>query len=181
MSKKEHMKKMIEEENLDRPQDSVEFLQYVQKHQTKVENHRGRVHKLSKVMMVVGICGMGYMAYKHMTHSSGRHHQNRDHHYSGNGHRLGASNEASVEDDGQTAMFKAMSFAIWGLIVSKAKSGLEAATKTDEKSVGSIVKRIGTFTALIVVASVCQLMSQPKSVETITEAAKTPMKLQAGN
>jgi len=56
-------------------------------------------------------------------------------------------------------MFKAMSFAIWGLIASKAKSGLEAATKSDEKSVGSLVKRIGTFTALIVAASVCQLMS----------------------
>ena len=32
MSKKEHMKKIMDEENLDSPQDSVEFLEYVKKH-----------------------------------------------------------------------------------------------------------------------------------------------------
>lgn len=57
-------------------------------------------------------------------------------------------------------IFKSVSLAIWGLIVSKAKSGLEAASSSDEKSVGSLVKRIGTFCGLIVVASLCQLMSQ---------------------
>lgn len=29
LSKKEHMKKIMDEENLDTPQDSVEFLEYV--------------------------------------------------------------------------------------------------------------------------------------------------------
>ena len=39
VSKKEHMKKIIDEENLDSPKDSVEFLQYVKKHQQKVKQH----------------------------------------------------------------------------------------------------------------------------------------------
>ena len=32
LSKKEHMKKIMDEENLDSPSDSVEFLEYVKKH-----------------------------------------------------------------------------------------------------------------------------------------------------
>ena len=35
-SKKEHMKKIIDEENLDAPKDSVEFIKYVKKHGKKV-------------------------------------------------------------------------------------------------------------------------------------------------
>ena len=75
-----------------------------------------------------------------------------------------------------------MSLAIWGLVVSKAKSGLDAATKTDEQSVGAIVKKVGIFTALIALASVCQLMGNantPSPVEAATQVSSSSHKLQA--
>ena len=43
LSKKEQLKQIIDEENLDSPVNSVEFLQYVQKHQKKVEVQKKRL------------------------------------------------------------------------------------------------------------------------------------------
>merc|ERR1719242_2395648 len=180
LSKKEHLKKIVEDENLDRPKDSVEFLQYVKKHQKKVDTHRRRVHTMSKGLMVLGFAGMAFMAYNWWTRPV--HHHEK--HYSGKNHRLGAS--AEVEDDGTGMIFKSMSLAIWGLIVSKAKSGLEAASQSDEKSVGATVKKIGAFCGLIVAASLFQLMAQQNTsnpVEAVSAATKatSSKKLQASN
>ena len=132
---------------------------------------------MSKGLMVIGCCGLAFAAYRYMMHSS-----SAKPHYGAKSHKLGASSEVGALDDGTTAMFKAMSLAIWGLVVSKAKSGLEAATKSDEQSVGAIVKKVGIFTALIAVASVCQLMGQantPSPVEAVTEVSSSSHKLQA--
>ena len=179
LSKKEHLKKIVEEENLDRPKDSVEFLQYVKKHQKKVDTHRRRVHSMSKGLMLLGFAGMAFMAYNWWTRPV--HHEK---HYSGKNHRLGAS--AEVEDDGTGMIFKSMSLAIWGLIVSKAKSGLEAASQSEEKSVGATVKKIGALCGLIVAASLFQLMAQQNTsnpVEAVSAATKatSSKKLQASN
>ena len=42
---------------------------------------------------------------------------------------------------------------ICGMVVAKAKAGMEASTKSDASTVGSLVTKVGTFCALIAAAS----------------------------
>ena len=79
--------------------------------------------------------------------SSHKHHK-----YSGRHHKLGASNE-ETESTAYGQTFSAFSVAIWGLVVAKAKTGVEAASKNDTASVGGLVKRVGYICALIAAAS----------------------------
>jgi len=196
-SKKEQMKEIIENENLDAPADSVKFLEYMQKHEEKVNHHKKRVHKLSKLLFVIGIASMVYMGVRYCIHekrmeeyaNEGKTHekQNYSHHkhhkYNGRNHRLGASNEeAESTAYGQT--FSAISVGIWGLVVAKAKTGVEAASKNEASSVGGLVKRVGYICALIAAASLTQFMGHyntPNPVEAVTKAASSSHKLQASN
>jgi uncharacterized membrane protein YidH (DUF202 family) len=179
-TKKEHMKKVIEDHNLDAPADSVEFLQYAQKHQEKVQHHKRRLHGISKVLMVVGCCALGYMAFRHFTHKKRMHdhHSNNQH-----GHfKLGASNEAAVEETNMSPIFNALSVAVWGLVVGKAKTGLEAATKNDSSTVGGLVKKVGAICALIAGASILQLMSTMNTANPVEAVKKASApKLQASH
>ena len=101
-SKKEQMKQVIENENLDAPADSVKFLEYMQKHEEKVNHHKKRVHRMSKMMMVIGIAMMVYMGVRYCIHekrmeeyaNEGKTY-NKHHKYSGKHHKLGAINEDS--------------------------------------------------------------------------------------
>lgn len=63
ISKKEQLKQIVDEENLDSPQNSVEFLQYIQKHQAKTEKSRQTLHSVSKALLVVGVGALAYMGY----------------------------------------------------------------------------------------------------------------------
>lgn len=172
--KKEHFKQIIDEENLDSPANSVEFLEYVKKHQQTVKNHQQRVSKCSKVLMCAGVAVLGFTAFKYFMHT--RHSESG---YGSKNHRLGASGEAA--DANAYAAFNYMSVAIWGLVVAKAKAGVEAATKEETSSVGSLVKRAGFFTALIAAASLCQFLSSMHSqaVAPVIGADAPTHKLQA--
>ena len=116
------MKKIMDEENLDTPKDSVEFLEYVKKHQGKVDHHKRRLHRFSRFIMAVGIGALGVMAFRHFVHTQRIHSTE----FSGRSHRLGASNE-DLESDAYKQTFSYLSIAIWGLVVTKAKAGVEAA------------------------------------------------------
>jgi len=168
----------MDEENLDAPQDSVEFLEYVQKHQSKVDHHKNRLHKLSKLIMFLGVSAIGFMAFRHFVHARRIHSSE----FSGQGHRLGASNEAD-EADQYKQTFNFLSVAIWGLVITKAKAGVEAASNKDANTVGGLVKKVGAICALIAAASVFQLMGTMNHSE--TNSAKAPKaeshKLQASN
>ena len=178
MSKKEHMKKIMDEENLDSPQDSVEFLEYVKKHQNKVDHHKRRLHRFSRFMFVLGVSALGYMAFRYFVHSSRMHETS----YSGRNHRLGASS-TDAEADAYKQTFSFVSVAIWGLVVTKAKAGVEAAQNKDASTVSGLVKKVGAICALIAAASIFQLMGSMKTPE--SEVAKAPKasthKLQASN
>ncbi len=120
------MKQIIDEENLDSPKNSVEFLEYVKKHGKKVKQHKKRLHRVSKLLLIIGAASLGYFALRHFIHRQRMHgdkHHGND--YSGRDHRLGAS--AELESDnayGQTFSF--LSVSLWGLVVAKAKSGMDA-------------------------------------------------------
>lgn len=102
--------------------------------------------------MVFGVAVLGYLTVRHYLHSK-RGENHRD--YSGRNHKLGASAET---EDSYAATFSYMSVAIWGLVVAKAKAGVEAASKDNASSVGSLVKKAAVFTALIAAASLCQFL-----------------------
>ena len=84
------MKQIYDEENLQPPAESVEFLEYVTKHQQKVELHKRRMISLSKFVLAVGVCALSFMAYRYYVYST------YEHRYSGRNHKLGASKENEV-------------------------------------------------------------------------------------
>ena len=91
--------------------------------------------------------------------------------YSGRNHRLGASS-TDVEADAYKQTFSFVSVAIWGLVVTKAKAGVEAAQNKDANTVSGLVKKVGAICALIAAASIFQLMGTMKTPE--SEVVKAP-------
>jgi len=143
----------MDEENLDEPKNSVEFLEHCKRHERKTRHHKHRLHRCSRVLMVIAVVMLGYFAVRHFVHKRNMHRieeRERDQ-YSGRNHRLGASAEHASADYGAT--FSAISVAIWGMVVAKAKAGVQAATSEDVKSVGGLVKKMGVFCTLIAAAS----------------------------
>ena len=63
--KNNHVKKVIESENLDAPADSVKFLESMQKHEEKTNHHKKRVHRFSKLLFVIGIAALVFMMYRY--------------------------------------------------------------------------------------------------------------------
>lgn len=175
LTHKEHMKKIMDEENLDSPQDSVEFLEYVKKHQSKVDQHQKKVQRFSKFVMILGLGALSFMAFRYFVHTKRVHSAE----FGGQNHRLGASN-TDFESEAYKQTFSYISVAIWGLVVTKAKAGVEAAQNKDSTTVSGLVKKVGAICALIAAASVFQLMGTMNSEKPEVSSAKAP-KLQASN
>lgn len=70
--------------------------------------------------------------------------------------RLGASRG---NEDTMKETFNGISMLIWGLVVSKAKTGLEAVKSGEEATVGGYIKKVGALIAMIVVASGANIMA----------------------
>lgn len=129
----------------------------------KVEKSRQSLHKLSKVMLCVGVGALAYIGYQYMYAAPA-------HHSTNNSHRLGASNVS--ETSPQSQAFSAMSVMIWGLVVAKAKSGVEAAQSKDAASVGGLVKKVGVICSLIAGASILQLMASMDTSNAVASVSK---------
>ena len=175
---KEHVKKIIEEEDLETPAESVEYLEYVQRHQKKVEHHRRRMHRFHKILFAVGIGALGYMFIRHYAHNQRMHEEADETIYAGRNHRLGASND-TAQANAYGSTFSAMSVAIWGLVIAKAKTGMDVSSKNDASSVGGLVKKIGTICTLIAAASLCQFMGSSEASVAVSQPSTH--KLQASS
>ena len=99
--------------------------------------------------MALGIGALGFMAFRHFVHTQ----RMNESSFGGKSHRLGASNE-DLESDAYKQTFSYLSIAIWGLVVTKAKAGVEAAQNKDANTVSGLVKKVGAICALIAAASV---------------------------
>merc|ERR1712226_1657191 len=153
-------KRVLDDENLETPQQSVKFLEYYQKHVDKTERARDRLHSFSKVCMVAAAGALGYMAYSYLSspaQAPRRTETGRPH--------LGAAN-AAEEPDQMAGMFSGVSVFIWGLVLTKARQGMEAAGTKDSGSVGGLLKKSAGLIFMIAVASVFQLMSTYSSAMT---------------
>jgi len=146
-------KQVLADENLDTPQQSVKFLEYYQKHVDKTERARQRLHSYSQVCMVAAVGALGYAVVSYLSSPA----QAPSRTASGRPH-LGAAN-AAEETDEVAGMLSGISVFIWGLVLAKARQGMEAAGTKDSGSVGGLLKKSAGLMFLIAVASIAQLMS----------------------
>ena len=63
-------------------------------------------------------------------------------------------------------MFSGISALVWGLVLAKARQGMEAAGTKDSGSVGGLLKKSAGLMFMIAVASVFQLMATYSSAMT---------------
>lgn len=147
-------KQILEEENLETPQQSVKFLEYYQKHVEKVDKAREKLHSFSKFLMMSSVVALGFMAYQYFTPAQTPRNYGKP--------RLGAAN-VEAETDEMSGMFNGVSVFIWGLVLAKARSGMDAASQKDTGTVGGLLKRSAGLIFMIAIASVFQLLSVYKS------------------
>ena len=75
--------------------------------------------------------------------------------------RLSASNAADDANE-MGSMFSGISVFIWGLVLTKARQGMEAANTKDSEKAGGLLKKSAGLIFMIVAASVFQLFSSFK-------------------
>jgi hypothetical protein len=135
---------IIEEaQDLEKPTESVAFLNYMMKHTEKVDTLQKRLTSFSKTLLGAGVLVAGYAAFMYMTTETAVAAPQQ--------HKLGASRESSVE--AESSVFNGISVLIWSMVAAKAKTGLSAATKGETKSVGDALKQAGALILMIAVAS----------------------------
>jgi len=149
-------KQILEEENLETPQQSVKFLEYYQKHVEKTERQQKRLQVFSKAFALTSVLALAYMAYCYFSPA-----QTARKTAGGKPH-LGAGSVAE-ETDEMSGMFSGISVFIWGLVLAKARSGMEAANTKDSGSVGGLLKKSAGLIFMIAAASVFQLLSTYKA------------------
>lgn len=116
--------------------------------------------------MITSVLALGYMFYCYFSPAQ------TSRRSVGGKPRLGAAN-AAEETDEMSSMFSGISVFIWGLVLAKARSGMEAATTKDSGNVGGLLKKSAGLMFLIGVASVFQLVSTYKGeMPTVQQVAK---------
>lgn len=111
---------------------------------------------ISKAFALTSVIALAYMAYCYFTPAQTARRT------AGGKPRLGAGSVAE-ETDEMSSMFSGVSVFIWGLVLAKARSGMEAATTKDSGSVGGLLKKSAGLIFMIAIASVFQLMSTYKA------------------
>ena len=133
-----------EAQDLEKPTESVAFLNYMMKHTEKVDGLQKRLVSFSNALLCAGVLVAGYTAFAYMTTETA---------IAATPHKLGASRESSVPVSAESSMFNGISVLIWSMVAAKAKTGLSAASKGETKSVGDALKQAGALILMIAVAS----------------------------
>lgn len=147
-------KELVHAADLEKPSESIKFLEYFQAHAKKVERFRGQLVSWSKVLFVVGLAAFGYGAFQMLT--------TKEAHVYGKG-KLGAGKDSS--SDPMSVAFNSMSVMVWGLIAAKAKTGLNAAQDKDATSVSQAFSRVISMSLLIVLATCLNLYSKSSALD----------------
>lgn len=127
------------------------------KHAEKTDALKSRLESFSKGLFVAGIAVMSYAAYSYVSMTAVT--------KSNSQHKLGAGHESSFES---ASAFNGLSVAIWGLVAAKAKTGLNAVSKGEVKSVGDALKQAATLMLMIAVASGFNIYAQADLSQTTT-------------
>lgn len=79
-----------------------------------------------------------------------------------------------------TSMANLASMAIWGMVLAKARSGLEAVETQDTTKVGGLLSKVTSLIVLITVSAICKMVAlsttlEPVSVPPVEVAHNTPL------
>jgi hypothetical protein len=58
-----------------------------------------------------------------------------------------------------TSMANLASMAIWGMVLAKARSGLEAVETQDSSKVGGLLSKVTSLIVLIAVSAICKMVA----------------------
>ena len=86
-----------EAQNLDTPAQSVEFLNYYNKHNNKVEMYKGKIHRLAGLTLFIGAIGLVWCVMNYMTMRANAKAANAA---TGSKHRLSSGMDDFVNDEG---------------------------------------------------------------------------------
>lgn len=160
-------KEIVESEQLDRPSESVEFLHKYHMQQLKVKEKRQTLRLFSYMLAIVGVAALAYCAYAMFVHVKASRPQTVS-----STKRLRTSNvqdqsslffNADGSLDATTALH-GVSVLIWGLIVTKAKQGLNAADCEDSATVSGFVQKTFALCSMILVAAGIQWYSDSNGI-----------------
>ena len=108
-----------------------------------MDSHSNHISKISKIFFLAASVCLVYQAMAYFSKPQ------VEATYSGKNHKLGASN--SVDDYSST--FSGISCLIWGLVLQKAKNGMEVSSTKDSSTVSATVKKTGALICLIIGAT----------------------------
>ena len=95
--------------------------------------------------MFSSVVALGFMAYEFLAPAQTPRNYGKP--------RLGAG-KVEAEADEMSGMFSGISVFIWGLVLAKARSGMDAASQKDAGTVGGLLKRSAGIIFMIAIASV---------------------------
>lgn len=153
-------KAIIEEEGLVSPQESVHFLKYYKAHVEKVQDHQARLKRVSNLFIFVGAFAFAFAIYSFMSFQPAKAPVT---HKLKLAPKVGATTETVMPvadgsvDFSQLANMASMT--IWGLVLAKARSGLEAVETKDTLKVSSLFSRVVSLIVLICSAAVFKLIA----------------------
>lgn len=134
-----------EAEALETPQESVAFLQYMQKHALKVQRLQKRLANFSSSLLTLSVIVAAYAMFCYMSQVKVAGASSKD-------HKLQATREES-SPEGFSSLFNGISVMIWTMIAAKAKTGMNAATNGQAKTVESSLKSAGSLIVMIALAA----------------------------
>jgi len=136
---------------LQRPAESIAFLEYYRKHLQKVKEGSDRLRRASVIAAFLGLAALSYAIYSYMTEPIV---------VSSHSKRLQASQADFLNSNGSidtSSALNGMSVFVWGLVLAKANQGLSAASSKDSSVVGGTMKKAFTLIFMIVLGSVLKL------------------------
>jgi len=144
------------------PQESVHFLKYYKAHVEKVQDHQARLKRVSNLFIFVGAFAFAFAIYSLMSFQPAK---------APVTHKLKLAPKVGATESTETLMPAAdgsvdfsqlanmASMTIWGLVLAKARSGLEAVETKDTSKVSSLFSRVVSLIVLICSAAVFKLIA----------------------
>lgn len=159
-------KEIIEQEGLQHPKDSLSFLKYYKAHVEKVQQHQQSLKRVSNTFVFIGAFAFAAAIYCFMNMKP----------QAATQHRLKQANDASVDGSVDISqMANMVSMMIWGLVLTKARAGLEAVESNDTSKVGGLLSRAVSLIVLIGAAAIFKLVSTVSQAPEAIAVRATPV------
>lgn len=151
-------KEIIDQEGLETPQESVKFLKHYKSHVEKTQLHQKNLKRVSNLFVFVGAFAFAFAVFSFMTPKAAPKPRLRLAPHIGDGQEQAQFIAADGSYD-ISSMASYASVFIWGLVLTKARSGLEASDSKDSSKVGGLLQRATSLIALICASALFKLIA----------------------